>query len=191
MTIHGLTPAAPVFLAVAFSALASFAGNKANPDAVELVPLPMPVEYKSDMDNPVTFDATTTVTVECPDAAAVEWLSSHFAEWYGNGAPKVKLSALNSQLSTSPEAYVVSANASAGVKIAARSLAGVRWAAYSLRQLAIAKRGTMKTEGRILPTLTISDHPHLAFRAVHLCWFPEVNGAEREVWNVRYVLPRS
>ena len=29
------------------------AGNKANPDAIELSPLPMPVEFKSDIDSPV------------------------------------------------------------------------------------------------------------------------------------------
>ena len=56
---------------------------------------------------------------------------------------------LNSQLSTSPEAYAASADAS-GVKIAANTLAGVRWASYTLRQLAIAKRGTLKTEGMFM-----------------------------------------
>ena len=47
------------------------AGNEANPDAVELAPLPVPVEFVRDMDKPVAFDATATVTVECPDAGAV------------------------------------------------------------------------------------------------------------------------
>ena len=183
MAIHGPKSAIHAFLAVAFSALASFAGNKANPDAIELAPLPMPVEFKSDMDSPVAFDASTTVTVECPDSAAVGWLASRLKEWYGDYAPKVvagHLPALSSKLSApSSEAYAVSADSS-GVKIAALSLAGVRWAAYSLRQLAIAKRGTFKTEGRILPTLKMSDAPHLAFRAVHLCWFPEVRPQQME-----------
>ena len=58
----------------------------------------MPVEFKSDMDNPVSFDATTTVIVDCPDEAAVSWLQSHFAEWYGEQAPKVKLSTLDSKV---------------------------------------------------------------------------------------------
>ena len=30
-----------------------FAGNESNPDAIELVPLPQPVEFKSDIDRPV------------------------------------------------------------------------------------------------------------------------------------------
>ena len=178
---------ASIALALAVAApIVAFAGNVANPDAIELAPLPMPVEFKGDMDSPVAFDASATVAVDCPDAAAVGWLERHFAEWYGDHAPKVQLSTpnsqlptLNSQLSTSPEAYAVRADAS-GVKIAARSLAGVRWAAYSIRQLAIAKRGTFKTEGRILPTLSISDAPHLAFRCVHLCWFPELRTEQIE-----------
>ncbi len=160
--------------------LSAFAGNKANPDAIELAPLPMPVEFKSDMDAPVAFDATTSVMLACPDAAAVEWLSRHFADWYGDQAPKVKDGGREATaLPAAEEAYAIAADAS-GIKITARSLAGVRWAAYTLRQLAIAKRGTFRTEGRILPTLKISDRPHLAFRAVHLCWFPEVRPQQME-----------
>ena len=130
----------------------------------------------------VPFDATATVTVECPDPAAEKWLASHLKDWYGEQASKVtaaQLPALKSQLSTSPEAYAAKVDAS-GVKVAANTLAGTRWAAYTLRQLAIAKRGTFKTEGMILPTLSISDSPHLAFRAVHLCWFPEVRPQQIE-----------
>ena len=186
-------------------AMSAFAGNEANPDALELAPLPLPVEFKSDMDNPVPFDSSTTVAVECPDKEAADWLSRHFAEWYGKDAPKVvsgkvpqslssKLEALSSNppaLSSNPQAlssklqalssesYAITADAS-GVNIAARSLAGVRWAAYSLRQLAIEKRGTFTTEGHILPTMSISDKPHLGFRAVHLCWLPELRPQQIE-----------
>ena len=79
-------------------ALSGLAGNAANPDAVELVPLPMPVEFTSDMDKPVAFDATTTVTVDCPEAKAVDWLARHFAEWYGNQAPKVTVNVANVEM---------------------------------------------------------------------------------------------
>ena len=130
----------------------------------------------------VAFDDTVAATVSCPDPAAAKWVKDRFAEWYGDHAPKVvagKLSALDSRLSTSPEAYAASADDS-GVSISANTLAGVRWATYTLRQLAIARRGTMKTEGMLLPKLKISDAPHLAFRAVHLCWFPEVRPQQIE-----------
>ena len=150
--------------------------SEMNPDAIDLAPLPMPREFACDMDAPVPFDAATAVSVDCPDAEAVPWLRAHFAQWFGAHAPKVGAANLSTfepfNFSTSAEAYAASADAS-GVRIAARSLAGVRWAAYTLRQLAMAKRGTFRTEGWILPTLEIRDWPRLDFRGIHLCWFPE------------------
>ena len=147
--------------------------ERMDPDAVELAPLPAPVDFESDMDRPVPFDAGATVLLDCPDAAAATWLARHFADWFGaQQAPRVAPGPAALPLRAGDEAYAVSADAS-GVRIAARSLAGVRWAAYSLRPLAIARRGTLRTEGRLLPTLRISDAPRLALRAVHLCWFPE------------------
>lgn len=161
---------------------AANAGNAANPDAIELSPVPRPVEFKSDMDNPVAFDATTRVIVDCPDTQAADWLTRHFAEWFGEFAPKVTAGKADLVLRDGDEAYAVKAGAD-GVRIAARTLAGVRWAAYTLRPLAIASRGGMVTKGRILPTLDVSDSPHLAFRAIHLCWLPELRPAliEREI----------
>ena len=168
-----------LLFAVALSPSVVWAGNAANPDAIELEPMPCPVELSSDMDAPVPFDEKTTVTVDCSDAEAVRWLNGHFADWYGAFAPKAVSGAAGLALRNGDEAYAVRADAT-GVKIAARTLAGVRWAAYSIRQLAIAKRGTFKTAGRLLPTLAISDAPHLAFRGLHLCWFPEIRKEQIE-----------
>ncbi len=160
-------------------ASAVLAGNAANPDAVELAPIPLPAAFKSDIDKPVTFDASTKVTVECPDEEAVPWLNRHFAEWYGAAAPEVRPGSTGLTPREGDEAYAVTADAS-GVKIAARSLAGVRWAAYSLRACTIARRGTFTTQGRLLPTLTMNDAPHLKFRGLHLCWLPEVRAEQIE-----------
>ncbi len=169
-----------IILAVlSVTAVSVFAGNKTNPDAIELAPIPVPREFKSDIDNPVAFDSTVTLAVDCPDANGVKWLADHFIKWYGKDAPKVESSTFTSRLSDDIEAYSIVADSSS-VKIAARSLAGVRWAAYTLRQLAMARRGMFKMKGRILPTLTISDSPHLKFRAVHLCWFPELRPQQME-----------
>jgi hypothetical protein len=144
-----------------------------NPDTVELAPIPVPSVFESDMDRPVPFDAGTTVLLDCPDPAAAPWLERHFADWFGAQSPRIAPAAGGASSQGEPtESYSISADSS-GVRVSARILAGVRWAAYSLRQLAIARRGTMRTEGRILPALRISDSPRLPFRAVHLCWFPE------------------
>jgi len=127
----------------------------------------------------VPFDAATTVTVECPDPAAEKWLKSHFKEWFGKNAPEVKAGSVGLKPAGDPEAYAASVDGN-GAKIAANTLAGARWAAYTLRQQVIAKRGTFKTEGYIIPKQTIIDRPHLGFRAIHLCWFPEVRPQQME-----------
>ena len=98
--------------------------------------------FKMDQKNYVPFDNTTTVTVECPDPAAVKWLESHFAEWYGAYAPKVVAAGgardratadAQERVPSGDEAYAAETGAD-GAKIAARTLAGVRWAAYTLRR---------------------------------------------------------
>ena len=157
----------------------AFAGNAVNPDAVELAPIPLPAEFSSDMDSPVAFDARTPITLDCPDAESLEWLNRHFAEWFGTTAPKASVGSAGLTLRRGDEAYAIAADAS-GVRIAARTLAGVRWAASTLRPLAIARRGTFKTAGRILPTLMVSDAPMLSFRGVHLCWIPPMTGVQIE-----------
>ena len=58
------TSLASILLLLAVLPIVALGGNEANPDAVELAPLPMPVEFKSDMDIPVAFDSTTTVVVD-------------------------------------------------------------------------------------------------------------------------------
>ncbi len=120
----------------------------------------------------VPFDSNTVVVLDCPDESAHKWLENHFKQWYKCSTPKIVVGDTGLCVHNDPEAYAALANSN-GVKIAANTLSGVRWASYTLRQLVIAKRGTLKTEGYILPELSITDRPHLAFRAVHLCWFPE------------------
>ena len=131
----GMQVACRLSFAVCLMSSIAFAGNEANPDAVELSPIPVPVSFTRDMDRPVAFDATATVVVECPDAGAVDWLARHFAEWYGPQAPKVRAgdaqhatgetpvvpvnASLNNQPPTTNEAYAIDADSS-GVKIAAR-----------------------------------------------------------------------
>ena len=170
-----------ILVAALTTASALFAGNAANPNACELSPIPLPVEFKSDMDRPLDFGPKTVVTVECPDGAGVKWLGDHLAAWYGAHAPKVVAGTATGApvLRDGPEAYAIAADPS-GVRIAARTIAGVRWAAYTIRQIVIVRRGTMTTAGYLLPTLTVSDAPHLAFRGLHLCWLPEIRPQQIE-----------
>ena len=75
----------------------------------------------------VPFDAKTTVTLECPDPAAAKWLESHYAQWYGDSAPKVKVGATGLKPEAGAAAYAACTDSN-GVKVAANPLAGTRWA---------------------------------------------------------------
>ncbi|MBP5321143.1 MAG: hypothetical protein J6334_09145, partial [Kiritimatiellae bacterium] len=87
----------------------------------------------------VAFDDTITATVDCPDPAAAEWVKDHFTGWYGAHAPRVSAGKTGLTVQPGDEAYAAEVDGK-GVRIAARTLAGTRWAAYTLRQIAIAKR---------------------------------------------------
>lgn len=89
---------------LAVSASFVFAGNKINPDAIDLSPLPMPKECKINMEEVIDFDESTIVAVDCEEEAGVEWLGSHFKEWYGEFSPKVKAAAVDLQLLKGKEA---------------------------------------------------------------------------------------
>lgn len=152
------------------SASSLFGGNEINPDAIELSPLPKPEKMQIDSDRPVSLDEVSLYVSKTSEAKdGIEWLSTHIKEWYGDLAPKVlpSSSALKN-LPEGEEAYAICTDKN-GVKISANSLKGVRWAAYSLRLMATAKRGTFKTVGYQVPTMEISDKPLLEFRGVHLC----------------------
>ena len=155
------------------------AGNAVNKQTVDFSPIPKPVEFASDMDRPVKVDATTTVTLECSDKEALKWLSTHFAEWYAVSVPRVVAGSTGLTLRDGEEAYAIKADEK-GVRIAARSLAGVRWAAYVLRQMSFAQCGTLTTKGFFVPTLTVSDAPALGFRCIHLVWLPETRPQQIE-----------
>lgn len=52
----------------------AFVKNELNPDAIELAPLPLPIEFASDMDSPTSFDSSTTVIVDCQEIESINWL---------------------------------------------------------------------------------------------------------------------
>ena len=64
-------------------------------------------------------------------------------------------------------------------EIVASGLNGIRNAFKTLRQLAESERGVPKSTCWLLPPVAIEDEPALAFRGIHLCWFPET-----PIWEI-------
>ena len=123
------------------------------------------------------YHSLRKISVACPDKDAVRWTEDHLKEWYGEFAPKVTRSN-GRQDSLEEDAYEMETGKDM-VQIKAKNLQGVRYALYSLRQIAIPKRGTKTVEGWIVPEVIIKDRPGMDFRGIHICWFHET-----EAWEV-------
>lgn len=123
----------------------------------------------------------TSVRIECPDNSAGKWARKHLVKWYGKFAPEV-VETVASVTDLGDEAYdlIIDQN---GVQVRARTLQGVRYALYSLRQIAMPQRKSMKIKEWIVPNAVVHDKPALSFRGIHICWFHE-----REPWQIERMI---
>ncbi len=137
--------------------------------------IPQPVECNL---SPSYYVPFTQLTIYTDDTEAVAWAEKHLAQWYKKEAPKVFQKSYTGK-STKSGAYSININSN-GVVICAKELEGVRYALYSLRQIAIPERNTLKVEGWIVPVGAINDYPTMKFRGMHICWFPETEEFEIE-----------
>ena len=118
------------------------------------------------------------VIISTPVESAQKWAEKHLKLWYDKFAPEVVLNADTTLDSFGDEEYELTIDQE-GVKIKARTMQGVRYALYSVRQIAIADRGKAEVDGWIVPEAKIKDKPQMSFRGVHICWFHET-----EPWEV-------
>ncbi len=118
------------------------------------------------------------LSVSCADAKGIAWAKKHLKSWYGKSMPEV-VAGSRSTSSLGDEAYELSV-AENEVQVVARTLQGVRYALYSLRQMAIPQRNTLKVQEWIVPKVSIKDQPSLPFRGIHMCWFNETQPWEVE-----------
>jgi hypothetical protein len=136
---------------------------------------PEPQRYDISRTEYLPFESLSIV---CSEIAAQDWAKSHLKQWFGKFAPQVS-GAKGETSMMGDEEYRITID-EGGVKVTAKSLQGVRYALYTLRQLAIPSRGTEKVEGWIVPKSEIEDKPEMEFRGMHLCWFRETKAWEIE-----------
>lgn len=136
---------------------------------------PEPQKYTISQTEYVPFEA---VSIVCPDKSAVEWAKKHLKQWYGKYAPEVGV-ANGETAKMGNEEYQLKINAQ-GAHIKANTLQGVRYALYTMRQLAIPARNTTTVQGWIVPLAEIEDKPDMTFRGMHICWFHEIKPWEIE-----------
>ena len=140
-------------------------------DFREPVVVPRPQKLAYDAKVAVRLDGGLRVTVDCPDDAAVQWTTTRLADWFGI-RPAV-VAARTAEPDAADEGYRLTAEPGA-LTVRARSLQGVRYALYTLRQAAEPMPVGDRVQGWWLPKLTVEDRPALRFRGVHLCWFADL-----------------
>ena len=146
-----------------------------------IIPAPAKLEYMHDV--AVVLGANTALAVMCPDAAAGTWVKSHVKEWFGF-VPRIEVGDMVPDgVLGGDESYLLSAKPGR-IVLAANTLQGVRYAAYTLRQSAERMSIGRTTQGWWMPELEVRDAPKLEFRGVHLCWFPGITKVQMER-NVR------
>jgi hypothetical protein len=142
--------------------------------------VPRPKNLSMDERRSVKLDGACRVEVSCAAAPeeAVKWVAEHLKDWFACEA-KISVDGVCGELPVGDEAYAVEA-ADGCINLRARTLSGVKLAAHTFRQLADPIPGTMRLTGYEVPYCRISDSPSLAFRAVHVCWFPENDEKDME-----------
>ena len=163
---------------VAFAFAAVGFASAAEMSFMEPLIVPRPAEISVVSNVEVKLES---VSVACGRASdeAVKWGTEHARGWFGESVRVTAATFAGAPLDGGDEAYELTAGAD-GVRIRANALAGVRHAFSTLRQSAIAARGTRTTEARVMPAMSVRDRPAMSFRGMHLCWFPGVETAEIE-----------
>ena len=135
--------------------------------------MPKPAEVSADYSTMVRLTDRTKVVVACPTsavaAAGVEFVRSHAERWLGCSPA---ISPATADGFASSEAYRLKVDGN-GIEISAGGVAGVRHAISTLRQSLDPVPGVETFSGWQAPLLTVRDEPALAWRGIHICWFPE------------------
>ena len=79
----------------------------------------------------------------------------------------------DASLSLPRDGYRFACASDRGLALAAGDEGGLLNALKTLRQVAEPERGVEKLSAYFLPEMTVEDAPAMAFRGMHLCWFPE------------------
>lgn len=140
-----------------------------------IVPEPQEMRYENTV--PVRIADGMRFVVECPDAGVAKWVAEKARLWWGrdvNVATVATVGLADGALSAVSGSYALRASPEK-IEISAPALQGVRYAMYTLRQAAERESAGATVQRYWLPAMTVKDSPALAFRGLHICWFPELS----------------
>lgn len=165
-------------IALALSALASGAPlgkDEAQIVKARMIPYPKQVELTDGPVVKIDRELTVTVTLKGEPGDLAKRVKALIKSYWGT-APKLVFKA-DASLAVPQDGYRFKASSATGLEIASADGGGLLNALKTLRQLAEPERGVERLSYYFLPELSVEDAPALAFRGMHLCWFPENDAA--------------
>ncbi len=136
-----------------------------------LIPYPKQVDLADGpvirIDKRLAVTITLTNTTDSLEKRAAELFKSCF------GVTPLLTFKADPALSVAQDGYRFKASVAGGLSLEAADGSGLLNALKTLRQLAEPQRGVERMSYYFLPEMTVEDEPSMAFRGMHLCWFPE------------------
>lgn len=140
--------------------------------------IPKPKNISLNDNEEVIFDENLSIEIEIkePDNQVKKKVSEIFNQYF-NVIPSIRV--VQKKDTPTEEAYKVKA-AGSTLTLSANNFTGIRYALNTLRQLAEVHSSTGETAHYSIPETEINDEPAMAFRGLHLCWFPETRAIQIE-----------
>lgn len=140
--------------------------------------IPKPKNIRLNDDREVIFDKRLTVKIELKNVDnQTKHQTSDIFKKYFNVIPII--SVIQKADVPDGEAYKIRASGSS-LTLSASDFTGIRHAFNTLRQLAEMHSSKGESTSYSIPETEIDDAPAMAFRGLHLCWFPETEAIQIE-----------
>lgn len=140
--------------------------------------IPSPKQIFLNDDNEVKLDNSLKVNIELgiADAQAKAETAAIFKQYF-KAEPTIQVIQKNNV--SGEESYKINASDSV-LTISAETYTGIRYALYTIRQLAESNNDSEKLKYYTIPETAIEDKPAILFRGFHICWFPETEAIQIE-----------
>ena len=136
-----------------------------------MIPCPQKVELR---DGPIVVmdeELAVNITMKAEAGSFATRIANLYKEYFGVKSEMTFRS--DPSIDIPKDGYKFHSSKESGLDISASDENGVLNALKTLRQLAEPERGMEKLRYYFLPKMYVEDEPAMAFRGMHICWFPE------------------
>lgn len=136
-----------------------------------MIPYPQSVTITDGAIVVMDKELAVNVTIKEDNGALAKQISGLYKEYFGV-KPKLTFKS-DASINIPKDGYHFKSSKKGGLSISASDECGLLNALKTLRQLAEPERGVERLCYYFLPEMSVEDAPAMAFRGMHICWFPE------------------